>query len=108
MYNDLKEYLIDCVLNDENSGELIEKINHIFDQNKQFKEDLIKWETGQNQASQHYNAYRQRGIELHEKDEEIKELKDLCLWSIRRLPKVYKLSAYNDYEKITNEKPERD
>lgn len=41
-------------------------------------------------------------------EEENKELRSLCLWSIRRLPtKSYKEFAYNDYDNITGEQAER-
>lgn len=39
---------------------------------------------------------------------ENKELKSLCQWSMRRLPKVHKEFAYNEYDEITGEKVERD
>jgi hypothetical protein len=42
-----------------------------------------------------------------EKCEENRELKSLCLWSIRRVHKTYKEFAYDEYEKITGEKAER-
>jgi len=40
-------------------------------------------------------------------EEENKELKSLSLWAIRRVHKSYKDFAYDEYEKITGEKPER-
>ncbi|MDA1477288.1 hypothetical protein PJ311_19030 [Bacillus sp. CLL-7-23] len=45
--------------------------------------------------------------ELKGAEEEIKELKSLCLWSIRRLHQTYKDFAYDEYEKITGDSPER-
>ncbi|MDA7028475.1 hypothetical protein PJ311_18210 [Bacillus sp. CLL-7-23] len=45
--------------------------------------------------------------EIKDDEEEIKELKSLCLWSIRRLHKTYKDFAYDEYEKITGDSPER-
>ena len=42
-----------------------------------------------------------------EKDKEIEELKSLCLWLARRVPKSHKKFAYDDYDKITGEKSER-
>lgn len=42
---------------------------------------------------------------LHDKQNE--ELKSLCLWSLRRLHKTHKDFGYDQYEKITGEKPER-
>lgn len=41
------------------------------------------------------------------KDEIIRELISLNLWSARRLPKMYKEFAYNELEKITDEEFER-
>ena len=40
-------------------------------------------------------------------ENENNELKSLCLWVIRRLQLSYKKFAYNEYEKITGDKPER-
>lgn len=48
-----------------------------------------------------------RSCYICEIEKENKELKSLCLWSIRRVHKTYKEFAYDDYEKITGEKPER-
>lgn len=44
---------------------------------------------------------------LRKSEQEIKELRSLSLWSIRRVHKIHKDFAYNEYEKITGEKPER-
>ena len=46
----------------------------LFDEVKRLKGELLEWETGQRQTSQDYNAYRQRGIQLYEKDQRIEEL----------------------------------
>lgn len=48
-----------------------------------------------------------RSCETCDLEEENKELKSLSLWAIRRTHKTYKDFAYNEYEKITGEKPER-
>lgn len=48
-----------------------------------------------------------RSCHICDLEEENKELKSLCLWSIRRVYKGYKNFAYDEYEKITGEKPER-
>ena len=50
-------------------------INDLRKENAQLKDELLQWETGQKQTERHYNAYRQRGIELFEKDKRIEELK---------------------------------
>ncbi|MDA7025039.1 hypothetical protein PJ311_00255 [Bacillus sp. CLL-7-23] len=42
---------------------------------------------------------------LKDDEEKIKELKSLCLWSIRRLHQTYK--DFDEYEKITGDSPER-
>lgn len=42
-----------------------------------------------------------------ELEEEVKELRSLSLWAIRRTHKTHKNFAYDEYEKITGEKPER-
>lgn len=36
-----------------------------------------------------------------------KELKSLCLWALRRVHPLHQKFAYDEYEKITGEKPER-
>lgn len=47
-------------------------------------------------------------VENEELKKEIQELKSLCLWVARRLKhQQYKDFAYEEYEKITGEKPER-
>lgn len=38
---------------------------------------------------------------------QVDELKSLSLWAIRRTHKSYKEFAYNEFEKITGETPER-
>lgn len=44
---------------------------------------------------------------INELEQQVKELKSLSLWSIRRLPSMYKDFAYDDFEKITAEKADR-
>ncbi|NPC94804.1 hypothetical protein HOO54_22170 [Bacillus sp. WMMC1349] len=44
---------------------------------------------------------------LKDDEQKIKELESLCLWSIRRLHQTYKDFAYDEYEKITGDNPER-
>lgn len=48
-----------------------------------------------------------RSCEICDLLKENKELKSLCLWSIRRVHKTHKEFAYDEYETITGEKPER-
>lgn len=85
-----------------------EEINvDLFDEVKRLKDELLEWETGQRQTSKDYNAYRERGIQLHDKDERIQELISLNLWSARRLNKVHKNFAYDELDKITGEKHDR-
>lgn len=48
-----------------------------------------------------------RSCHICEMEEEIRELRTLALWSARRLHKVHKNFAYDQYEKITGEKAER-
>lgn len=53
-------------------------------------------------------VFKGRHICEYEKLKEMnKELKSLSLWSIRRLHTVNKVFAYDEYEKITGEEPER-
>lgn len=42
---------------------------------EELEEELLKWQTGQHQTSRHYNAYRDRGVELFEKDQLIQRYK---------------------------------
>ena len=54
-----------------------EEINiDFFNEIKRLKEELLKWETGQRQTSEHYNKYKLRGIQLEEQDEEIARLRE--------------------------------
>jgi len=63
-----------------------EEINvDLFDEVKRLKEELLEWETGQRQTSKDYNAYRERGIQLYEKDERIKELSEAIIFAIKYL-----------------------
>ncbi|WP_299831422.1 hypothetical protein [uncultured Metabacillus sp.] len=57
----------------------------LFNEVKRLKEELLEWETGQRQTSEHYNAYRARGVELFEKDQRIKELNDAIAFAINYL-----------------------
>lgn len=38
---------------------------------------------------------------------ENEELKSLNLWALRRLPRLYKEKAYDDYDTVTGDKAER-
>jgi hypothetical protein len=48
-----------------------------------------------------------RSCSICELEEENRELRSLCLWSIRRMHQTHKNYAYDDYEKVTGDKPER-
>lgn len=55
-----------------------EEINvDLFDEVKRLKDELLEWENGLRQTSQDYNAYRQRGVQLYEKDKRIEELEEV-------------------------------
>jgi hypothetical protein len=54
------------------------------------------------------HGFLRRSCSICDLEEENKELKSLCLWAIRRLShQQYKDFAYNEYEKITGEQPEK-
>ncbi|KAB2334280.1 helix-turn-helix domain-containing protein [Bacillus mesophilum] len=63
-------------------------------------EDLMK-----KSLDQKWLLEKMSKLEMLEKEN--KELKSMVLWSARRLHKTYKGYIYDDYEKVTGEKPER-
>jgi hypothetical protein len=69
----------------------------------EYKHDDVEWLIDELEKVKTDSAYWIKGLE-----EERKELKSLCLWSARRLKHPqYKDFAYDEYEKITSENPER-
>lgn len=51
-----------------------EDVEALIERVGELENELFQWETGQNQTVQHYDAYRNRGVEIYGQEQYIKEL----------------------------------
>jgi len=72
------------------NGDVVEVSQMAINTIKKLQEELMEWESGQRQTVQDYNAYRDRGVQLYEKGQKIKELTE----ENERMKRIIKSNAF--------------